>query len=92
MNHVSKDYGYKEYLETLLTHDKLTAESRLEAQGFFVDKTKLRNVSENSNTIELYGKINLVNVDRNRYLLPLISLNLKLHIGNPDCFIVEDQT
>lgn len=90
LRNVEGNYHYKEYLETSLNFDKLCATSRLTSQLYVpnAEQAKLELVSKNSNIFDLYGKINLINI--NKYLLSGVSFSLRLNLENPDFFFMED--
>lgn len=87
---VEANYHIKEWIETSLNFNVESAESRLSSQLYVPNAVEatLKQVSKDSKTFELYGRINLLNISK--LLLPGISFSLRLNLENPDFFIQED--
>lgn len=90
MRSVEQNYHYKEYIETSLNYTIESATSRLNSQLYVPNSVEvsLGVRSKNSKIFELYGRLNLINI--NRLLIPRVKVNLRLHLENPEFFIKED--
>ena len=86
---VESNYHYKEFIETTMNYSVESAASRLSTQLFIPDPTpaKLSEISKNSAIFELYGRINLMNLDK--LLIPNVDFNLRMSLENSDFFIKE---
>lgn len=82
--------GVKEFIETNLNYSKSTAKSRLITQGFIPEggKEDLQKITGKSKKVLLYGKLNLLNL--NKYLPPNVSFYLKLNRQKAEFFLNED--
>lgn len=89
---VESNYAFKEWLEATLNFDIESASSRLSSQHYVpnADGVALTKLTKDSKIVELYGKINLMNLSK--LLIPGISVSFKFNLSEPDFYMVEDTT
>lgn len=90
VRNIDSNYGIKELLETKLNYDRNSLKTRLASTMYYDEggETAFTDQIKNSQEFEVYGRLNLLNLDR--YLLPMCSLNIKLHLANSDIFLLEN--
>lgn len=83
------NHHYCQFIETVLSYDVPTANARLGSQMFFVNpsKEKLGAVTKDSCTVELYGKVQLINLDK--LLIPMVDVTFRFNLEQPSFFIKE---
>lgn len=83
------NHHYCQLIETLLSYDIPSADARLSSQMFFVKPTpeKLGAITKNSCIVELYGKVQLINLDK--LLIPMLDVNFRFNLEQPSFFIKE---
>lgn len=88
VRNIDSNYGLKELLETKVNFDETSLNGRLAAQMFYEDvSVDFVDMTKDSKEFEVCTKLNICNVSK--YLIPMCSLNLKLHLGNPDYLLLE---
>jgi hypothetical protein len=89
---VEDNYHYKEYIESTMNFGIEYASTRLSTQLYLPRSTPetLGKVSYNSKTFDLYGKINVMCLDR--LLIPGVDVIFRFSLENSDFYIQEDPT
>lgn len=88
---VNNNYNLKEFIEYLLSFAEETTTNRLGHQLLVPnsDTTVLKATSNGSKIFELFGRMNLIS--SGKYLLPGVSLNLRLNLETPAYYFVEEK-
>lgn len=83
------NHHYCQFIETVLSYDTPSADARLSPQMFFVQPTadKLGAITKNSCIVELYGKVQLINLDK--LLIPMVDVNFRFNLEQPSFYIKE---
>lgn len=89
VNSINDNFGLQEYIQTTLNYSPSVAASKLSNAGFFKEAIKLKNLTKNSNNIDLMAKLNLMNCDK--LLVPNVSLGVKLTFQTPDWYFIEEK-
>lgn len=86
---VEDNYHYKEFIETTLNFGIEAAQTRLSSQLYIpnASQERLGEVSRDSSVFDLYGKVNVMNLDR--YLIPGVDANFRFSLENSDFYINE---
>lgn len=90
VRNIDSNYGIKELLETKVNFDETALKGRLAAQMYYENESAdYVEMTKDSKEFEVCTKLNICNVSK--YLIPMCSLNLKLHLGNPDYLLLEKE-
>lgn len=90
VRNIDSNYGIKELLETKVNFDETSLKGRLAAQMFYEDDGQdFVDITKDSKEFDVCTKLNICNISK--YLIPMCSLNLKLHLGNPDSILFEKE-
>lgn len=87
---VEKDFSIKSYLESVLSYDHPTVSAVKEMCGFFAPEDAENKIKEKSKNSKIFDVLlNLNCIDASKYLIPNVSLNIKLTFNNKPFFIHE---
>jgi hypothetical protein len=81
---VDSNYGLKEFVETSLNYSEESVKNRLAIQFFQPSTLDF----SNSKTVELYGRLNILPLDR--LILPHVEVSFKFAFQDPDYYIIEN--
>jgi hypothetical protein len=90
VRNIDSNYAIKDYIEVNINNDFDAGERKLGTQNF-VPNGKIETLKancQNSRKMYLYGKLNLINVSK--LLLPMVTVNIKMHFASPDTYIIEN--
>jgi hypothetical protein len=87
---IDSNYHYKEIIELFCNFTKENAQARLAAQHYYPGMTEaeLSKPSRNSKVFELYGRLNLLPI--NKLLLPGVSFTLNLTFESQEFYLMEN--